>query len=182
MTAHECLTLDYDGRVYCKINGSWFVAMGSSFEAVWDREKETELDKVNAIMEEEGKKQPKIVDMLNTQSEDWIARIPMRLKQGLVRYREEGIKPGDALKCLLENDLRGFTLRADNETWACARELQWWLGRFMPPDAYRTPQKVQDWIEDRGLKGYMEDDKEWVDSWKQKVNNELDELGRESEL
>jgi len=42
-------------------------------------------------------------------------KIPVRMHGGIVRYLAAGIRPGDFLSAVLQNDLRGSLGRADDE-------------------------------------------------------------------
>lgn len=127
---------------------------------------------------------PNVTQMYKPEGEkDWIDKIPMRLKEGLIRYREEGVETGQFLRAVLENNLRYTILRADPESRACLKEILWWLGRFMPPNAWGDPFHVQEWIEDGGIKGWVDvGEGEWAESFRIKVKRELNELGRDSEV
>lgn len=111
----------------------------------------------------------------------WVDRIPLRLRHALIRYRDQGIPTGGALRALLMNDLQGFVGYADSETFANVRHLFWWLHRFMPDEAYGTEDKVTAWMKLKGLQEVQTQDPEAYRSWKAKVQRELEELGREEE-
>lgn len=109
----------------------------------------------------------------------WIDKIPMRLKQALVRYREHGIPTGGGLEGMLKNNLKEFLFAADEETRGCALELLWWLNRFMPAMAWGAETWVKTWIATDGMEGLEEEKQE---SWRRKTQNELNEIGRDSEI
>lgn len=113
------------------------------------------------------------------ETDHWIDKIPPLLKSGLIRYRDNGLPTGDFLQAVLSNDLIMTILRADPDSIKALPEILWWLKRFMPSEAWGSPQAYADWIRGDGTQGY---EITKYQSWTRKREAELDELGRETEL
>ena len=68
------------------------------------------------------------------------------LLPGLIRYRDEGIRPGSALSAFLSNDLRGFVDCADSNTVANMTALRRWCADNMPATIWGSADKVRSWL------------------------------------
>lgn len=82
-----------------------------------------------------------------------LSAIPEYMQPGLIRYLEQGVKPGDFLIRILENDFIGASGHADFNNKYLLFEYARILSRDFPPEAYGSKVKVQAWIELGGLKG-----------------------------
>jgi len=75
-------------------------------------------------------------------------RVPEHLRGGLQRYIEQGIKPGDFLTAVLENDLMEAMGRGDLASLAGLFGLCGWLYNEAPAACHGSEAKVRKWIED----------------------------------
>jgi hypothetical protein len=78
--------------------------------------------------------------------------VPFHLRDGLRRYVEHGIPPGDFLKALISNRLWETLTRADDtlgrdEITAIFR----WLYQCAPPECFGTFDKMQAWVDAGGM-------------------------------
>ncbi len=77
-------------------------------------------------------------------------RIPRRMMDGIRRYVDQGIPPGDFLQAVICNDLVAAVSRADDEN---IRNLPAFVGYFyneVPGPCWGSPQKMEAWIEKGG--------------------------------
>jgi len=79
--------------------------------------------------------------------------LPPRLRGGLERYRDRGIRPGGYLQAVLRNDLAGALGRADPESWDSLAAIMRWITEDMPHDAWGSRDAVESWIRDGGMTG-----------------------------
>lgn len=84
---------------------------------------------------------------------DW-AKVPVaHMIGGIKRYVERGIPPGHFLTALLSNDLMGAVGRADEENLAALTRWAIFIRWELPSGCHGSPERVKDWIEQRGLEG-----------------------------
>jgi hypothetical protein len=81
--------------------------------------------------------------------------VPEHLRNGLLRWVMDGIRPGDFLFCVLSNDLMGAFRRADPESRAGIWPLILFLENDAPTGCYGGPRVTQAWIETKGLRGLL---------------------------
>lgn len=107
----------------------------------------------------------------------WIDRIPARTKEDLVRYRDEGIRPGDFLYHVLANDLTYAVLYSDQENYKALKEIIWWCSRFLPREAWGSFDRVRTWLHLKGLPLYPK-----KEQFLARLQSELKALNRSDEL
>lgn len=73
--------------------------------------------------------------------------IPGYMQEGLRRYLELGIMPGDFLTAVLENDLKGAVSHADLVNQRMLAQYVTYLYNFAPRDCWGSPERVKKWIE-----------------------------------
>lgn len=84
---------------------------------------------------------------------DW-AKVPVsHMIGGIKRYVERGIPPGHFLTALLSNDLQKAVARADEENAAALVAWVKFIYLELPGGCHGSPERVKDWIEQRGLEG-----------------------------
>ena len=77
--------------------------------------------------------------------------VPLRMRQGLIRYVERGITPGGFLLAVLENNLMEATKRADDENLLNLPAFVNFLYNHAPSICWGSPEKVSRWISLGGL-------------------------------
>ena len=73
--------------------------------------------------------------------------IPDHMMDGLTRYIESGIPPGDFLSAVLSNNLHEAVTRADDEN---VKNLPAYLGYLVneaPSNCWGSREKVKEWIQ-----------------------------------
>jgi FPC/CPF motif-containing protein YcgG len=76
--------------------------------------------------------------------------ISEEFRASLKRYFNDHVETGSFLKAVLCNDLEEAVKRATNDqTWDCLPHLVRMLYQEAPRNAYGSPEKVQDWLEQR---------------------------------
>jgi len=98
--------------------------------------------------------------------------VKISTKQGIIQFVVNGTRPGDFLQAVLRNDLLEAVTRADSDNLRDLRDITKFVYNCAPAKCWRTPEKVNGWIEAGGLKGqgdtkgvtiFMEDVGDWVD-------------------
>ena len=72
--------------------------------------------------------------------------VPRHLRDGLLRYINDGIRPGGFLCAVLENDLTEALARADPESLEALPHLSAWLYNMAPSRCYGSPQRMAAWL------------------------------------
>lgn len=75
------------------------------------------------------------------------SRVPEGLHGGLVRWLHDGVPPGDFLRAVLENDLKGACERADLHNRGRLFDIVDFLYNWAPGAAWGSPEKVAAWAE-----------------------------------
>jgi len=70
-------------------------------------------------------------------------------RAGIMRFVEHGIKPGDFLTAVLENDLMEAMGRADEENRRDIFEICQFIHMDIPARCHGSPQQVYDWMKER---------------------------------
>ncbi len=83
-------------------------------------------------------------------------RMKVSTLEALQRYRILGIKPGDFLTAVLNNDLIGAVGYADEENLAALPEIVRWVYNELPAGAWRTKANIDRWIEIGGINGHQD--------------------------
>ena len=78
--------------------------------------------------------------------------LPEHCRAGMKRYIEEGIKPGNFLSAVLENDLMEALGRADVINRARIFDYALFLYNEAPRASYGSPKIVAAWIEANGAR------------------------------
>ena len=82
-----------------------------------------------------------------------LSALPTYMHSGLMMYLEQGVKPGDFLLYILENDFIGASGHADFNNQYLMFEYARVLALDFPEESYGSKEKVKKWIEHQGLKG-----------------------------
>jgi len=73
------------------------------------------------------------------------SELPVGLQDGMQRYVEDGILPGDFLTAVLENDLKTAVFRADDNNIKLIPEIVKWVYWEIPNPAWGSPKDVKEW-------------------------------------
>lgn len=84
--------------------------------------------------------------------------IPARMMPGIKRYVEQGIRPGDFLCAVFENDFKKALMFADDENYNNIQAYAAYLYNVAPHGCHGSAEKVEAWIKQGGLKGLEGDD------------------------
>lgn len=80
--------------------------------------------------------------------------VPMHLRDGLTRYVEQGIRPGDGLLSILEDrPLSVIIGRSDDTVELALGDIYRFLYNYVPGSCHGTPERVAAWIERGGIQG-----------------------------
>ncbi len=79
--------------------------------------------------------------------------LPEHMHGAAHRYIEEGLRPGDFLQVVLENDLVQSFGCADTLNLMAMQEWVHWLYNEIPSTAWGSPAKVRVWMKSGGYKG-----------------------------
>lgn len=79
--------------------------------------------------------------------------IPAHCRDGLIGYIMHGHEPGDFLRAVLENDLKGAVSRADAANRASIANYVAFLYNYAPTPCWGSAERVHAWIASRGLRG-----------------------------
>ena len=71
--------------------------------------------------------------------------IPEYMRPGVLRWIAGGIRPGNFLSAVLENDLMGAYGRADSTNVACMEDYVTFLYNYVPSDCYGSVEEVNEW-------------------------------------
>lgn len=80
--------------------------------------------------------------------------VPSHIREGLCRYVEGGIRPGDGLRAILEDrPLSEILGRVDSDVETHLGSIYRFLYNAVGSPAWGSPEKVAAWIEQKGLHG-----------------------------
>ena len=85
-----------------------------------------------------------------------LSKIREHMRDGMLRWIERGILPGDFLTAVLENDLEGAVGRADHINQHRLRDFVDYLHNDAPSPCWGSPGKVRTWHERGGLHGHKD--------------------------
>ena|SRR3990167_2744589 len=71
--------------------------------------------------------------------------LPEYMVKGMFLYLTKGILPGSFLQAVLENDLQGAAMNADQMNRECLTQWALFLYNDLPADCYGSPAQVQTW-------------------------------------
>lgn len=74
-----------------------------------------------------------------------VAGVPNHLRARLCRWKHAGVRTGDFLRAVLENDLRGAVRRADDDSAAALANIVRWLYLEAPGNCWGSPVLVAAW-------------------------------------
>ena len=66
--------------------------------------------------------------------------------EGILRYVNDRVPPGDFLEAVLENDLRESFERADDDNIRSMFEIVQFVYNEIPARCWGSPEKVRDWL------------------------------------
>ena len=72
--------------------------------------------------------------------------IPKYMKEGILRYLEKGIRPGDFLTAVICNDLRGALAHADDINIVLLPNYVRYFNWEAPSECWGSPEKMKKWI------------------------------------
>lgn len=81
------------------------------------------------------------------------SKLPEHMQYGAKMYIEHGVEPGGFLFAVLCNDLVEAFGRADGENQEAMRKWAQWLYKDCPRNAWGSEDKVNAWMDHRGLNG-----------------------------
>jgi len=71
--------------------------------------------------------------------------IPSYMHRGIMNWLKFGIKPGDFLQAVLENDLKTAAFMADSENKYKLANYIFWLHSYAPSSCWGSRDKVAQW-------------------------------------
>lgn len=71
---------------------------------------------------------------------------PLHLRDGLLRYLDHGVMPGDFLRAVLANDLAEAVGRADPQSFAGLRDLVGWVRYNISPGLRGSREAIEEWV------------------------------------
>ena len=77
--------------------------------------------------------------------------IPEHMHEGLKRYIEDGIKPGDFLRLMLEHRIYEAAGRADDINKDQLYQYIYYMYNYMPMQSHGSEEIVANWIKLKGL-------------------------------
>lgn len=78
-----------------------------------------------------------------------MSEIPQHTFDALARYLDRGLKPGAFLLCVLDNDLRGAVMNADEENRLALPALIEWMEESVPSAAWGSAEAVDAWLDQK---------------------------------
>lgn len=75
--------------------------------------------------------------------------LPVHLREGMRRYLEERVRPGNTLMAILCNDLMGAVLRISIENMVDLPEIIRWVHWNSPHDCHGSRERVTAWLAKR---------------------------------
>ncbi len=73
--------------------------------------------------------------------------LPLSLRSGMERYLEDGVTPGSFLTAVLENDLFGAIIHADDDNRHRLRMIVMWVNQHLPAESWGSKDHVKHWKE-----------------------------------
>jgi hypothetical protein len=80
-----------------------------------------------------------------------LALIPRHMHEGIIRYMENGIHPGDFMTAILADDLHGAIRLADHINMQWLKDWLHFMEDHLPADARGSYEHVRLWCESGGL-------------------------------
>jgi hypothetical protein len=80
------------------------------------------------------------------------AAIPERMREGIIRWVDEGIRPGNFLWAVVRNDLAATCAAADDENRALIPLYTRWFYWEAPAGCCGSPENAKSWESSGGLK------------------------------
>lgn len=81
------------------------------------------------------------------------AKIPEHMRDAMVRYVMQGVKPGDFLTAVICNNLKAAVFAADADNFPLLREYCWWFYNVAPSTCHGSAAEMRQWIEAHGTHG-----------------------------
>lgn len=74
--------------------------------------------------------------------------IPERMHGAIIRYYENGIRPGHFLTAVINNDLKEAVNRADSENSQCLKAYVIWFYNQAPGGSWGHADACEKWVEE----------------------------------
>ena len=87
--------------------------------------------------------------------------IPERMMSGIRRYVEHGVRPGDFLSAVIQNNLSQAVGRADTENLKNIPAFVAYLYNECPGNCWGSPEKMESWMESFN-EGLKEGEEQWA--------------------
>lgn len=84
---------------------------------------------------------------------DHLEMLPGHIRDGVLRYIEQGVPTGDFLRAVFSNDLKGAVCRADSTNQRAIVEIVQFMVWYAPAVCQGSPERYENWIEIGGLEG-----------------------------
>jgi hypothetical protein len=92
--------------------------------------------------------------MIEIDEKEWIGTgIPRYMREGLLRYLDQGVPVGTFLEAVLSNDLERAVLHADENNLPVLRGYIRFLRNNAPPLSYGSKAAYDQWVSSGGLRG-----------------------------
>jgi hypothetical protein len=72
--------------------------------------------------------------------------VPRHIREGMLRYVDEGLAPGSFLQAVICNDLLAAACRADDECRSVLREIVQWFHLEAPAECWGSLDKLDAWL------------------------------------
>ena len=85
--------------------------------------------------------------------------IPERMMPGIRRYVEHGVRPGDFLSAVIQNNLSEAIGRADTENLENIPAFVTYFYNECPLGCWGSPEKMKSWMESKKIKSEVKEEK-----------------------
>ena len=81
--------------------------------------------------------------------------IPSHMHDAILRYIEDGIRPGSFLEAIISNDLKGAFMRADHINSEHIKDFVEYMYWHTPSSCQGSQEAFENWVQRGGLKGLI---------------------------
>lgn len=92
------------------------------------------------------------IDYFKTVKAD-VSLIPEHMREGLLRYVEQGIAPGSFLEAVLCNNLKEAVSSADHINIKCLPDWITFLHNYVPASCWGSIENYEAWVKTGGIYG-----------------------------